>query len=97
MTGKMNTKERALATTILLEITQEWRCSITLDEDEVTITAPFNETHAHHSGETLLDALKRALDTAKYYAKRFPSVEGEETETVCMSAGTSTNEGSKDR
>ena len=89
----MNAKDRALATTVLLEITQEWRCSVSVVDDEVTISSLFGEAHAHHSGATLLEALRKALETAKSYAERFPAYEGEDT--PCMSATQDLTKGAK--
>lgn len=68
----MTTREQAGCARLILEITNDHECALTIERTEVTVyddTVPSGYVpHAHHGGENLYSRLVRASASAIVYA-----------------------------
>lgn len=66
----MTPRQKAGVAQMIVEITEEHRCILSIEDDEVTVYDGHGSEgpHSHHRGEHLYDRMVKALETAKEYA-----------------------------
>jgi hypothetical protein len=68
----MTPRQKAGVASMIVEITEEHRCIVEIEDDEVTVFDGHggrkHAQHSHHRGATLYDRMAKALEAAKGYA-----------------------------